>query len=174
MIEIKNVNNVSEEIKMNLLEWRNSENVRKYFIHDDIITKEEHSLWIASVKKGDIKAYVVYYDDIAVGLVYLPKIFSKHKTAEIGLYIYDERFKKKGIAQKAYEDLINMAFNQFGIEKLFCKIISTNVASVNLHKKIGFKEEGLLKKDIVKSDGLRHDVILMGLLKDEHNLKKND
>jgi RimJ/RimL family protein N-acetyltransferase len=58
------------------------------------------------------------------------------------------------------------AFEEMGITKLNCEVLETNPSVIKLHKKFGFVEEGIRRKNIIKNNA-RVDVHLLGLLKDE-------
>jgi RimJ/RimL family protein N-acetyltransferase len=65
----------------------------------------------------------------------------------------------------AYEAL-ELAFGELGLHKLSCEVLSTNPTVVNLHKKVGFKEEGVFRDQ--HFDGSRRiDVVRLGMLASE-------
>ena len=64
--------------------------------------------------------------------------------------------------------MIKFVFNELGLEKLNCEVIESNKAVIKLHKKFGFIEEGLRRKNIVK-DKKRTGVVFLGLAKSDWN-----
>ena len=56
---------------------------------------------------------------------------------------------------------IRLAFDYVGFHSLWLEVIEDNKHVVNLHKEMGFVEEGKLK-DFVQKDNTWKDVIVMG------------
>jgi diamine N-acetyltransferase len=73
-----------------------------------------------------------------------------HKRAGLGILIADESFRRKGLASMALTCLVNYCFETLLLHQLYCNILSNNRESMELFKKLGFKEIGV-KKDWVKT-----------------------
>ncbi len=168
-IEFKNILEVDESLQMMVREWRNSADVKKYMYSDHDISVEEHIKWLDSLKNSEKNlAFVVFIDNNPIGIVSIVNINKTHKTSDWGFYIYDTSLRGKGIGTSVLEKLINYAFNSLNIDKLNCEAIITNIQVHKLYQKVGFKEEGIKRKNIIKN-GERMDVIQYGLLKSEWN-----
>ena len=61
------------------------------------------------------------------------------------------------------ENVLTWADN-VGIKKISLNVVNTNTKAINLYKKYGFVEEGVLKNDRFHKDGKYYDTVLMGRL----------
>lgn len=52
-----------------------------------------------------------------------------------------------------------------GIEKITLTVVETNTKAIQLYKRFGFVEEGLLIKDRIHKDGNYHNTVIMGRFK---------
>ena len=83
-IGFKNLLDVEEAIQDLVRTWRNLDDVRKFMIHDHIISKDEHIRWIERIKVGNtIKAWVIYYNKNPVGLMYLTSLSFSMSSIDI-------------------------------------------------------------------------------------------
>ena len=105
-----------------------------------------------------------------IGNIKIAKIHSYHKTGEYGIMMGDKTEVGKGYAKEASIAIINHAFNALNLQKINLGVISENKVAVKLYENLGFKVEGVLRKNYFhKSSGLFFEEIRMGLLKKEWN-----
>lgn len=76
--------------------------------------------------------------------------------------------RRRGYATEAALMILRYMFAERRYHKCLVEIHDTNVASIRLHARLGFVREGLLREQEYLA-GRRHDVLLMGLLR-EHFL----
>jgi RimJ/RimL family protein N-acetyltransferase len=94
-----------------------------------------------------------------------------NKTAETGSWIA-QPYWRKGYITEAKIALNEFAFNKLKLRKLHSPIFSTNMASNATQKRMGYKLEGVLKKEkFCKATKKVHDVNICGLFKEDW--KKN-
>lgn len=79
-----------------------------------------------------------------IGNVYLGK--SDFESLEIG-FVFNEYYWKKGYAKESCEKLIEKAF-QNGIHRIFANCDPDNQNSWSLLERMGFTQEGYLKKNV--------------------------
>jgi RimJ/RimL family protein N-acetyltransferase len=60
---------------------------------------------------------------------------------EIG-YIFDNEVRGNGYATEAAEALIELAFDQYGVDCLYCTIRPDNAASIRVAVRLGFNQTG--------------------------------
>jgi len=139
-IKFENILKVNDGIKEKVRQWRNKEEIRKYMLSQHIITKEEHLNWIENLKnRNDWKFWVVFVDEIPIGTVYLQNIDYKKLTSEWGFYIGKDDFKGKGLGKYILFKLLEFYFEEMKFEVLFTKVISNNIAALNIYRKFKFK-----------------------------------
>jgi RimJ/RimL family protein N-acetyltransferase len=54
-----------------------------------------------------------------------------------------------------------------GIEKISLTVVQTNTKAIQLYKRYGFVEEGVLIKDRIHKDGQYYNTVIMGRLLDK-------
>ncbi|EQB4338311.1 N-acetyltransferase family protein [Clostridium botulinum] len=85
----------------------------------------------------------------------------RHK-AELGICISKE-YWGYGIGRVLLENILMWA-DAVGIEKISLTVVQTNTRAIQLYKKYGFVEEGLLIKDRIHKDGNYYNTVMMGRL----------
>ncbi len=91
----------------------------------------------------------------------------KNNNAEIGYWL-GEKYWGKGIMSEAVFAIIKYGFDNLKLHKIYGKHISENINSKRIFEKLGFKEEGLLREQVLKK-GKYFDKKYWGLLKDDFN-----
>ena len=81
----------------------------------------------------------------------------KHRGG-LGMGIVRE-YRKQGLGKRLMQATLEHA-KKFGIEKVELTVYCTNLDAIALYKKMGFKEEGLVK-DYRRLDGISYDVLAM-------------
>jgi ribosomal-protein-alanine N-acetyltransferase len=72
----------------------------------------------------------------------------------------------KGIISEALKAVIAFGFNKLGSHRIQAEVFPENSASLHVLKKIGFQEEGLLKKYLYHEETrVFNDIILLSLLR---------
>jgi RimJ/RimL family protein N-acetyltransferase len=89
----------------------------------------------------------------------------KNGTFSVGLRIY-RPFRKNGYGEEAFRTVLRYAFVERRLQKCNSGCVSINEPSIRVHKKIGFKEEGLRRRCIYMN-GRYYDDLLFGLTREE-------
>ena len=88
----------------------------------------------------------------------------KHKRAEIGYELHPNHWRK-GYTSEAVLAVLTYGFDVMELTRIGAVVFKENEASQNLLTKIGFQEEGILKKYMYQN-GVAHDTYVYSLLKD--------
>ena len=156
-----------------IIRWRNQENVRKYFINQDLFTRESHLKWmenVVSIGKAVQFIVVVKSTKTPIGSVYIRDIDYKNKKGEFGIFIGEKQYTGHGFGTEAADLIIKYGFLQLDLNKIYLRVLSTNLSAIKSYLKVGFKYEGYFREDVyVRQNYL--DVIFMGILKDEEKYK---
>ena len=86
-----------------------------------------------------------------IGIISFHTIDWQKKEAEIGYWL-DEEMQGKGIITISCKHLINLGFNDLGLEKIVISASTTNIKSQSIAKRLGFQE-----KCIIKDQGFLYD-----------------
>lgn len=100
-----------------------------------------------------------------VGQVQLKNIDWDIPSAEFGYFI-GAAWQQTGYATESLRVMSRVAFAEFGFERLFVRILLSNDPSLRLVQKLGFQEEGILRKGFRCGFGELHDVRYLSLLRE--------
>lgn len=155
------INLIKEETEL-LLTWRNNESVRKWMYTDHIISSEEHRVFLERVKTDSRNFYWVVKDkkNDYLGVVSLNKIDFRNKNTYFAIYA-NPYSKILGVGRTLDKIAIKIAFEILKLHSLRLEVVEDNMGVINLHRIMGFKEEGRLKEYIFK-DQIWKDVVVMG------------
>ena len=152
-----------------IIRWRNQDEIRKFFIYQQLITKEEHITWLEdniATRKTEQFIIVDKKKEHSIGSVYLRDVDYKNKKAELGIFIGEISYLGKGYGSKAAKIILKYGFNELGLNKVFLRVLADNSRAIRSYEKVGFQQEGYFRKDVL-INGSFHDLIFMALLHDE-------
>jgi len=101
-----------------------------------------------------------------VGWISVNGIDRKNGTFSFAIGVFRD-FRRKGYGTAATDMVLTYCFSELRLHKCNSKCIDINEASVRLHKKLGFRDEGV-RRQCVYMHGVYHDVMLFGLTAEEH------
>lgn len=126
------------------------DNVRDQFGHP--YTEKNAEEFIQRQANSDTeKVFAIDLNDELCGLIGL--ILQKdvyRKSAEIGYWI-GEPFWGKGIVTKAIELIVEYAFEELKLIRIYAGVFEYNTASMKVLEKNGFQKEGISKKAVFKN-----------------------
>ncbi len=100
-----------------------------------------------------------------IGFTKLFNINWVHRTAYFGIIIGDAKARGKGYGKETTVLMLNYAFRNLNLHKILLEVVAFNKDAINLYKKIGFENEGILKQQIYL-EGSYHDLVIMSLIRD--------
>ncbi|MCB0046736.1 MAG: GNAT family N-acetyltransferase [Caldilineaceae bacterium] len=103
-----------------------------------------------------------------VGLVTIHSINERHGKFSFSIFI-DRPHRKQGHAEDAVQLILKYGFLERRLHKCNSGCASYNNASIELHRKLGFVQEGTLRQEYFYN-GTHHDELVFGLLLDEYNV----
>lgn len=149
-----------------IVNWRNSDAVRKHFIYREPFTRESHLRWLETVVNTGRAVQMMVCEKPAgrpVGSVYIRDIDPKHHKGEYGIFIGEEDARGRGIGTAAARLMIRYAFEELKLHKLFLRVFADNRRAVRSYEKAGFQQEGCLRDDVCV-EGEYRDMILMAVI----------
>jgi len=130
---------------------------------------EDTKIYIRSIKeeRGALKTLVfeVRHRDKIVGLIGLKDIDLMNNKAEIGYWLIKEAVGK-GIMTRSCTALLNYAFDQLKLNKIWIRCAVENTRSCNIPKQMGFSFEGIERQGEL-INGKYHDLKVYSLLRKE-------
>lgn len=159
MIELRNLSQEDCEI---IFSWISSPELRKMTGTRGIPDQESHIKWL-DAKINDEKNIIrmITYNKVPVGIIGTNEINSIDNNANIYLYIGNQLYRKKGIASKSIDQIVDILVNDYNCHKITATVRSYNIPSINLFIKCGFSCEGVQKEQIMH-DGKYYNRLLFG------------
>ena len=87
-----------------------------------------------------------------------------HGNCCVGIVIGEPEQQGKGFGNEAMKLIINYSFNTLNMNKISLEVVENNIAALNLYRKLGFIEEGRLKRHFYL-DGKYFDVFVLSLFR---------
>ena len=166
MIQLQDITQTSlEEIQRLANNHAIAINLRDAFPYP--YTIEDAATFLELAANGALgKVYGVYDGDIFVGCCSLiPQQDVYRLNAEIGYWI-GEPYWGKGYATEVVKLLLNVAFEELNLSRVYAHIFEFNKGSMRVLEKAGFHKEAIIKSSIIK-EGKIFDEHLYSIRKDE-------
>jgi [ribosomal protein S5]-alanine N-acetyltransferase len=98
-----------------------------------------------------------------VGLINLDGLDWPNGHTEIGIALTDIGIRGQGLAADAMQVLIDYAFGDLGLHRIWARIIEDNLPSIRLFERLGFQPEGRMQEHVLRR-GKYRDMLIYGLL----------
>ncbi len=144
-----------------VFEWRNRPDIARNMYQSEPIQWEDHKRWIGRiVTSKDHRYWVVEFSGKAAGLASIQMIEPTHRRCLLGLYIADEGARLRGVGAAAEFLLLERAFGELGLHKVYCEVIAFNETAVSMHKRFGFHVDGVLRDHVWRDDRFYNSIAL--------------
>jgi RimJ/RimL family protein N-acetyltransferase len=121
------------------------------FVRDDVADSEERAIGY-------------------VGNVFLMHINRDYFHCQIGITIKQAAWNH-GYAQEMMPALLGFAFDELGMNKVYLQVFATNTKALGLYRKLGFKDEGVLRAHYFVNDAF-HDMVSLSILREEFRAQR--
>ncbi len=166
-----------------LLKWSNDPETTRWLLIDPPMTRAGESAWLdcmlssttdrlfvicaAGCATGSTLAKGPGMEDGApIGTISLSQINRKHRKARVGIAIFDEASRNRGLGTEAMELLLDYCFYALELHRVELDVFEDNERAIRSYKKCGFVSEGIVRECYVKN-GKFVTAILMSILEDE-------
>jgi len=134
--------------------------------NDHVITSTEHQSWFRENSSDESSCHLVFeYKDRPAGLTYLTDLDRRNGTCRWGFYL-GERDLPRGSGTVMGYLSVEYAFRELNLRRVTGEVLSFNQASQKFFRRLGFTEEGRLRRHLVRGSEFI-DVVLFGMLSDE-------
>jgi RimJ/RimL family protein N-acetyltransferase len=137
-------------------------------------TTEDAEKWLTDYagdteKGGDRRVFIIEGagSGIFLGYIDIWEADARNGVFKTGIKMLEGN-SGKGYATRAYVRTLGYYFNELRYQKCDIYIYEFNDASLRFHKKIGFREEGRMRREYY-SEGRFYDSVCLGLTKEEYN-----
>ncbi len=114
----------------------------------------------------DGATFAIEADGKCIGGCGLSNFDDLARTCELGIGIGDKDYWGRGYGRDAVTALLDYAFRLRNVRKVWLRVWGNNERAIRAYRACGFAEEGRLRAH-VWSDGAYHDLVYMGVLRDE-------
>jgi RimJ/RimL family protein N-acetyltransferase len=146
--------------------WRNQEDVRRHFFDKSMIPVSGQRNWYERYLKDPTRQVFIAVDKSGapVGMIGLYRISERDRNAEIGSTIVVPR--ERGIGTEMIRLLVDYAFIDLNMNRVYAYAIQDNEASVKAKLKCGFQLEGVLREAHYANGTFQH-VVLLGIVRSD-------
>lgn len=140
-----NENDIENKVK-----WINNPENNKYLHYDLPLEYNKTLQWYKNnINNKNRYDAIIEYNGNSVGIIGLLNIDYKNKKAEYYITMGENAYKGKGIAYRASKQIIEYAFKELGLNKVYLYTEVENLIAQKLFDKLGMVKEGLLKEDLI-------------------------
>lgn len=161
-----------EESDLDLVhKWHNDPELYKSLVGPfHFISRKRERIWLEDKQSNWSRevnlAICLKVDRSHIGNIYLHDIHCIHRRAELSIFIGEAQQRGKGYGNEAVHQVIEHAFLDLGLQRLYLLVLKENAPAIKAYKKNGFQIEGELRHHVFKHDKFK-DVMIMGLCKNE-------
>lgn len=133
------------------------------------VHERQHAGWFESIQlRTDTVIFAIRISDSGklIGTCQLHGINPTHRHAELQIRLGDIGQRGRGYGSEAVRLLLEFAFRDLNLERVFLHVFIDNVAAIRVYEKNGFCHEGVLRR-AAYIDGKYKDVLVMGILRNE-------
>jgi len=146
------ISRIREKDLNKVITWKSNQR-----LSDQIMARKKHlnlneaKMWLKTNERDKNHVIKGIYQEefnklFFVGIVRLMFIDFKAKTTELGIYIGEEDYHNKGVGSNALRLIINHAFQNLNLNKIYLKVANTNEKAIKLYLNNNFKIEGILSE----------------------------
>lgn len=166
---------VEEKDAEGMLEWMQDPEIQKGF-RFNAGSRDMKSV-IHFIQNADIQLidgsdmhYVIVdeYDEY-LGTISLKDVDLTDKRAEYAICLR-KKAQGKGIATEATSEILRLAFEEYGLEKVYLNVLSENERAIRLYERMGFTYEGEFRKHLFLR-GEYKSLKWYSMLKEEYQMR---
>jgi RimJ/RimL family protein N-acetyltransferase len=118
--------------------------------------------------KETLFLFAIEVNNQVIGRVELGRVDYTNKSGAVGIVIGKENDRNSGYGTKAMMLILNYAFNELNLNRVFSEVYCFNIASQNLMERVGFFLEGTMRQNEYHF-GKYTDMFLFSILSKEYN-----
>ncbi len=150
--------------------WINDPDISEIMGYLPVMSLENQLDWFDNIKNDKsrfIFAICLNENHEHVGNVGLGNINYISRHAMMNIFIYDHKYRGKGIGYEASKLILDFAFKRINLNKVYLQTSERFERAINMYKKIGFTRDGVLRQHYY-SNGRYEDKIIFSILKEEY------
>lgn len=148
-----------------LRKWINDPETARYLAVSWPVSSQDQAEWF-ELARNDRKRKKIAIELIngeLIGVLSLQNIDLLNRSVEVGITIGSGEQRGKGLASRSLRLAMTVLFNQFNYHRVWAQILETNEACLNLFKRAGFENEGVLRESVYWNGRMIGTVIMARL-----------
>lgn len=146
------------------IKWRKDDEIwdmlggTKYFV-----SEAYEKQWIENTifNSKDVKlAVCLVENDKHIGNVYMTNINEINRSCHSHVLIGEKEYWGHGYAREALQLAIDYMFNERNMHRIQANVLTSNIASLKMHEKCGYKLEGTLREAVYKNGKYQDQYVL--------------
>jgi RimJ/RimL family protein N-acetyltransferase len=149
--------------------WMNDPQVRRFISPVHPLNQLAEKAFLEELHKRPediILAIVLQNGDRHIGNTGFHNMNHVDRMAEFGIVIGETDCWQKGCGTETTRLMVDYGFNTLNLHRIYLRVHADNPRGEAVYEKVGFRREGLMRQARFH-DGRYHDVILMGILREE-------
>lgn len=155
----------------NLIKWRNDERVINHCLSRATISEDSHrEFYKNNIGTGKYKQFIVecIVEDFPIiypiATVYLKDMDYSNKRCELCIFTSTDTEWKPENQSLAIKMLVDKAFNEYGMHKVYSYVFYKFPDEVELLKNAGFSAEAILKEEALNAEGKYEDLVRLSII----------
>lgn len=165
---------ITEQDGTNIVRWRNSAKVQGHCMTKEKLTVESNlKFYHDNVMTGKYKQFIVERVDeefslasYPIATVYLKDMDYGNKRCELCIFTSDDVEWAADGQSIAIKMLLEKAFIEYGMHKVYSYVFFKNQDEVELLKSAGFSLEAVMKDEALNEDGTYEDIVRLSIIKE--------
>lgn len=157
----------------NIVKWRNTPSVSAHCLNQKPITLESNEAFFHEhVETGHYQQFIVERIDEDFGVssypiatVYLKDIDITNRRCELCIFTSDDQEWNSESQSIAIKLLLERAFNESGMHKIYSYVFYRFLDEANLLKSAGFTSEAIFKEEAMNANGKYEDIVRFAIIK---------
>lgn len=144
-----------------MLEWMHDKDINKFFRFDARNMMQEDALKFIQDSIQDMREKRSYHFAVTderneyLGTISLKAINFKDRNAEYAVSLR-KTAQGRGVGYAATRQLLNKAFNELELERVYLNVLSENKRAIRLYEKCGFTLEGEFRNHLWLGEGYQN------------------
>ena len=149
--------------------WINDRVVTQFLTARYPLSRADEQRWLEGTTSGfadGVHLAVDTLEGVHIGNIDLTETRAEDRKAGLGVMIGEKKYWSNGYGTDAIVTLLRFAFEEMNLNRVWLTALEFNDRAIACYKKCGFQEEGRLRQELF-SGGRYHDLVAMGVLRDE-------
>lgn len=155
-----------------LYELRNSEYVLRYNCMSKVTMEELQDMVTKAMKSNNTFFMELKENNRIIGVIDLDQDTLRYRVNSLSIsYYLGEEYASKGYMTEALKEMIRYVFEERQPEVLSVRVFKDNMASRRLVEKLGFINEGCIRRCVKAYGDIIYDDMIYSILKEEYENK---